>query len=300
MPPSILIDWCSAVFKQDVVGPIPGFVKEVRELFDETVDDFQDRTPINVYRYTAETRTGKVAVAWGGNADTVLLKIPGDACARVESWVELREFVAQKHGWYSRIDIAFDDYDGTHPLEEAVQRYTEGQFGCGGRPPRIGCAGNWLHPDGYGRTLYIGKRENGKMLRVYEKGLQLHHGSGSPYVRWEFQAGNKDRVLPLEMVTEPARYMRGAYPALEFIGDAEGARIRTRKAQERLSVAQLESSASQSYGGLLDFLMAQGAIAGDVVQKLRRDAVPRRLAAPTAEELVARCNQLANAAIEYA
>ncbi len=288
----MIVDWVSAVFHSSAVGPIPGFVKEVRDLFDGTVLEFNDRRPINAYDETIESPIGKVALAWGGNGNTVFLKIPGDACARVSCWVTLREFLRHYAGWLTRVDLAYDDFEGEHPVEEAVARYRAGEFVCGGRPPRINCAGNWLEIDGYGRTLYIGKVSNGKGLCVYEKGKQLKD-STSVWVRWEARFSNVDRVLPVGMLTEPSAFFAGAYPALDFVVGAQAERVRTRKAQERISVADLTNHASRAYGGLVAFLMTQGAIAGEVVSKLRREVVPRRLSSPTADELEALANGLA-------
>jgi len=256
------------------------------------VAEFISRKGINAYAWTVESPVGKVAVAWGGNGDTTFLNIPGDACSRVDCWTTLQEFVGHHCGWYTRIDLALDDLAGAHPIEEAVDRYRAGEFVAGGRPPRISCHGNWIEPDGYGRTLYIGKRQNGKQLVVYEKGKQLGDML-SPWVRWEARYANVDRVLPLDMVTRPREYFQAAYPALEFVGESTGARIRVRKSQERIAVAELCEHASSAYGGLLGFLMGQGAMPETVVDRLKRDRIPRRLSAPTAADREAECNALA-------
>ena len=51
--------------------------------------------------------------------------------------------------------------------------YLTGQFNAGGNKPSCSQQGNWIEADGSGRTFYVGKRKNGKLLRVYEKGKQL-------------------------------------------------------------------------------------------------------------------------------
>lgn len=43
--------------------------------------------------------------------------------------------------------------------------------------PECDQAGNLINPNGDGRTFYVGKRKNGKMLRVYEKGMLEVEGS---------------------------------------------------------------------------------------------------------------------------
>jgi DNA relaxase NicK len=50
----------------------------------------------------------------------------------------------------------------------------------------------------------VGKRKNGKLLRVYEKGKQLGDES-SPWVRWELELHNRDRVIPWEVLLEPVQ-----------------------------------------------------------------------------------------------
>jgi len=294
----------------DVLKPGPGLVAEVRELFDGTVREFIHGRGIHGYAESARCREGNVCIAWGGNGGTVFVDLPGDACARVRDWTMVRWWLETNHGWQTRVDLAYDDFEGVHNIDEAVERYRSGEFIAGGRPPRIKCIGNWIDEGGdqYGRTLEIGKRGNGKQLVVYEKGRQLRPDlvPSDPWVRWECRFGNKDRVLPLDMVTRPREYFARAYPALEFVDGSEGGRIRVRKAQERLSVGDLTRHGQSAYGGLVAFLMAQGGIdkhgvryalsADQVIERFKRDAVPRRLSTPTAYELAERANaQLAEA-----
>lgn len=291
----ITVDWMSVVFSSSVVQPGPGLVASVRELMDETVTEFRAGRGVHGYEFSAHSTVGNVCIAWGGNRDTVYVDVPGDACARMRSWHEAQAFVEDRRGWLTRVDLALDCLQGEHPIEEVVDRYRAGEFkgAAGGRNPRINCAGNWIEPDKFGRTLYIGRRENGKQLCVYEKGKQLYPEAQppSPWVRWEARFGNVDRVLPPDMLIRPREYFAAAYPALEFVDQASVARIPVRKAQERLSVADLTNHASSSYGGLVDFLARRmGIAAQDLVGTLSRDRVPRRLSTPTVDELAERAN----------
>lgn len=289
---SVLIDWVSVVFPGASVGPQGDFLNAVRRLFDGTVTLFLGGHGLHGYRYSMKSDCGGVVVAWGGNADTVFLQLPGDACARVEDWPVFVDFIRQRQGHLTRCDLAYDDIAGDHSVDEAAQLYLAGRFkmALGGRQPKCSQAGNWLAPDGSGRTLYVGKSANGKMLRVYEKGRQLGDPS-SPWVRWEAQLTNRDRELPLEMLLDPAAFFRGAYPALSFV-DGEPCRIATRKAQERISVEKLVRHARDGYGPLVDVLVRSGATAVQVVERIRRDGLPRRLNAPTDAELCDRVRDL--------
>lgn len=120
--------------------------------------------------------------------------------------------------------------------------YQEGLFNIGGRNPKKEKRGDWDDPDGSGRTLYVGSSENGKLLRAYEKGMQLGI-PWHPWVRWECQLGNRDRIIPWEAVLEPGKHLAGCYPkTLGWISE-EQSRIRT--LQKTASIGYQESYPSK-------------------------------------------------------
>lgn len=125
----------------------------------------------------------------------------------------------------TRCDIAFDDYDGLHPVSEAKNIYESGGFIVGGRCP----SARYIDSYGQGDTFYVGRRENGKMLRVYEKGKQLG-AKDSLWVRWELQLGSKDRVIPFDVLLTPLSFLRGAYPlAMSWLVDVVSRVVKTVK-----------------------------------------------------------------------
>lgn len=293
---TVLVDWVSVVFPMSAVQTVEPFVQSVLRLFDGTITEFRSRSSgLHGYRYCVASDIGGVLIAWGGErtADTLFLQLPGDACARVACWTTLREFIRHHAGHLTRLDLALDSFDGKLSLESAVDAYRLGLFNAGGRPPKAKQVGNWLDPhDKDGRTLYIGKRENGKCLCVYEKGKEQGDES-SPWVRWEVRLSNVDRVLPLDALTDPLSYWRGSYKLFRDIApDAEATRIPTRKALERIALDKLSRHAREAYGPLLNVLVRSGATAVEVIDRLQREGVPRRLSAPTAEELIDRGNRL--------
>jgi phage replication initiation protein len=176
----------------------------------------------------------------------------------------------------TRIDLAHDDYEGTHSVNDAVQMYEEGRFNCGGRQPKMNQAGNWLHPDGGGRTFYIGARQNGKQLRVYEKGMQLGKRF-DPWVRWEAELhNNTDRVIPWEAALEPGRYLAGSYPALSFVSQ-DACRIRTLRKTDAISLERLIHHAKLGYGQLIGLLQDRLEDTSAVIARLSRPGTPERL-----------------------
>jgi phage replication initiation protein len=96
---------------------------------------------------------GGVRFALGGQANTALLSIPGDGCSLVPDWPRLCELLRDNLGSrITRWDGAVDDYEGFHSVDEAVDLYLSDRFNAGGRKPSCDQKGNWIAPDGSGRT----------------------------------------------------------------------------------------------------------------------------------------------------
>ena len=209
------------------------------------------------------------------------LSLSGEACHLVPDWNELILFVRDRlHGRISRWDGAVDDYEGVHSVDLALQMYDAGLSNSGGNEPTCEQRGNWRKPDGKGRTLYVGKRANGKMARIYEKGMQLG-APWHPWVRWEIELHNNDRIIPWEVLLEPGSYVAGAYPkALGWVHE-EMQRIRTIKKAGAISYEHLIHHGANGYGKLINVMMQVEGSAEKVVEKLRRDGIPSRLNTPS-------------------
>jgi phage replication initiation protein len=220
----------------------------------------------------------------GGQRETFLVQVTGSGCAvAAEGWEKrLHAYLSRKStAKITRLDIAYDDYEGKkYTVDQAFNDYTGDRFTCGGRPPGCEMRGNWLRHDGKGRTFYVGARQSGKLLRVYEKGRQLG-GPNSPlpdWVRVECEWHSVDRLLPLEMLIECGRYLAGAYPALRWI-DRACSRVKTAAKAAMVSLAHYCESARRSYGQGIAVLRS---IYDDVevLDMLTRPGVPRRLVIP--------------------
>lgn len=216
-------------------------------------------------------------VDWGGDrhGGRARLDLSGAGCSRIADWVEVRAWIEScEEATLTRVDLAVDCLMGEFTVEDARDWLLAGEFHAGGRRPRHSTPGDWLDPH-YGRTLEVGRRENGKMLRAYEKGRQLGD-SASPWVRWEVELRNVDRVLPLDVLTDRDRFFAGAYVALERLLQVKGDRIRTAQAEGEISLRQLVQFQRSAYGQLINVLRAKLS-AGDVLDLLCREGVPRRL-----------------------
>ncbi len=206
-----------------------------------------------------------------------MISLPGEACALIPDWEALVALFRDRlQGRITRWDGAVDDFEGKHPVNESVALYLAGGFGVGGRTPSCSQQGNWLCPDGSGRTFYVGKRKNGKLYRAYEKGMQL--GSRfHPWVRHEVELHNRDRVVPWEVVLQPGRYVAGAYSALAWVSE-DADRIATLRRSDAISYERLTHYARVSNGPLLTVMLEREGSAEKVLGKLARPGVPKRLA----------------------
>jgi phage replication initiation protein len=189
----------------------------------------------------------------------------------VRTWLE--DQVVPK---ITRVDLAVDFLQGEYTVEHARDWLASGLFNCGGRNPRHSTPGDWLSPQPvHGRTLEIGRRENGKMLRVYEKGRQLGDPD-SPWTRFEVEIRNNDRDIPLDVLSRPAEYFAGAYRALAPLVDAGSERVATHQKEGELSSRVMAAHARSQYGQFVHVLRAS-LTAGEVLDVLSRPGVPRRL-----------------------
>lgn len=223
---------------------------------------------------------------WGGDnrQGRARLDLTGTGCAKVRDWHKVRFFVEQvQDAKITRVDLAVDCLQGEYSIDDAVGWYMAGEFNAGGRNPRHSTPGDWLNPH-YGRTLEIGRRTNGKMLRAYEKGRQLGD-SESPWVRFEVELRNIDRDIPTAILTDCDQYFAGAYKCLARILDAAAERIPTHQAEGEVSLAHIKHHAALGYGKLIHVLRMQ-MTPEQIIEELAREGVPRRLEKSALCELI--------------
>lgn len=205
------------------------------------------------------------------------LDLYGSGCGVVPDFERVVKWIGQQFDAHlTRVDLAVDCLMGEYGVEDAVAWYKAGDFkaATSGRQPRHSLVGDWLDPV-HGRTLEVGRRENGKMCRVYEKGRQLGDPS-SLWTRFEVEIRNEDRELPLSMLTEPDRYFVGAYRCLQRVLAVAGDRIQLNRREAEVAIAKLTLHAREAYGQLIDVLRLKLS-ASEVLDALSRPGIPGRL-----------------------
>jgi len=229
------------------------------------------------YRRSAAIREAGL-VAWGGThqGGTVYVSLTGQGCSRIADWPAFHEWCVFHRVRITRIDLAHDDFEAkTVSLEKVKEWYDADGFNAGGRKPQARLNGDWWGGQ-KGRTVYIGERQNGKLARCYEKGKQQGDPT-SPWVRFEVEYHNKDRVLPPEMIARPAAYLAGAYPCLDFLS-IDQCRVKTSKKATKIAYSKAVGVARTQYGKLINvMLQVHGGDPLAVCEALRREGMPARL-----------------------
>jgi phage replication initiation protein len=283
--PNAIIDWLAFTVDEDHykravdwVSVLAGCMVIPELTFDPAqrgVAGFSNSAAIILPCERERVTVGKIA--WGGASQRgrVYLSLSGTLCTRVFDWGAVAFLLGYCDARITRIDLAHDDIEGTRCVDMAVAMYDEGRFTSGGRKPSCSVEGDWKQVSGKGRTFYVGNRKHGKLLRVYEKGKQLGHPQ-SPWVRWEVEFHNRDRWIPYETLTEPDRYLAGAFPALEFVSEVR-IPIRTQRRAVKASLEHLVNCLSVSYGKTLNAMRLQGLDADDILAQLVRPGLPHRM-----------------------
>lgn len=282
---SAKVDWLNATFKAPDRYSHAQFVSLLSRMFRRPLMGIQGRglfgfdASIKLIASVGSRQFPVGCLAFGGEAQKGrwMLQLTGSGCQVVRDWHKMAKLLQALDARITRLDLAVDYLDGEHSVDDAVRMHSEGLFNLSGRPPSTSLAGDWL--DGVnGRTLYVGKAANGKMLRVYEKGIQMGQ-AGSKWVRFEVQLGNRDRVIPFAALTRRDEFLAGCYPALEQMLAVSSEAIPTLTKGGLVTLGHLMFHLKRSYGKLIDVVAKDiGATASELIVGVSVTGTPRRLA----------------------
>jgi len=237
---------------------------------------FEHSVSFSAYNF-GET-TNICQLAWGGanQRGRVYVSLNGSGCALVKDWHIVHALVKSLPDIrLTRVDVAVDALNGELDIRTAREWYDQGDFNAGGRRPTASMVDDL--GTNKGSTLYIGKRENGKFARIYEKGKQLGDSS-SPWNRFEVELHNRDREIPLDICVRPSEYFAGCYPCCQGLVDVGAERIRTIRAEMEISLARLRTYCRIAYGKLINVISVRSADdPATILESLTVPGVPRRL-----------------------
>jgi phage replication initiation protein len=284
-----VIDWFSFTFDAAFVDDSPGvqFVGWLQGFMNSPIcgesgnglHGFQHSVTFSTIRLGEELPVA--VVAWGGQnqRNKVYVSINGSGCSLICDWRKVKRMVETFEATITRVDVAVDALNGEFKVEDAVAWYDDAGFNAGGRKPLYSVDGDWLTPTGAGRTLYVGRRKNGKYCRIYEKGKQLGNRDSS-WTRFEVELHNTDREIPYDIISHPSEYFAGAYPCCQNLCDVGAQRIKTIRAEHEISLEHLVTYCKVAYGKLIHVLRFNTSTQDEestLLDSLAVEGVPRRL-----------------------
>ncbi|WP_052107763.1 replication initiation factor domain-containing protein [Aerolutibacter daejeonensis] len=203
----------------------------------------------------------------------------GNASAdHAEPWCALSAKLTRVGGLLTRVDIAFDDFDGHRNLAMARCMYEIGEFDYrfGGELHRPKYQA-FEKSHGGGSSFYVGHSSSERQLRVYEKGKKAGDQE-SPWVRWEVQMrSSKRRRIALDVLTDPIAYMRGAFAALDFVSSCLQ-RLAVANEVSKATLKSVRRHVKRQYGTTVYALMQMAPDREsfcDLIETFGRDGVPR-------------------------
>ena len=287
-PGEVLIDFLSCSF--------PLTIQEVPELgqvlglllgLDLTLESqnkglwgFSDSWRIKVGTGLDAVQLGLMACGGESQAGRGFFSLSGTGTALVRDWVLCHKMLEALGAKITRLDVAVDFLSGAYTVEDCRDAYMAGGFQQrqGGVMPSHNVQGDWFAEGSpMGRTFYVGKRKNGKMLRFYEKG-KAQGDPLSTHNRAEVELHDTDREIPLEALLRPAEVFAGAYPWCADIVKAAGFRIATIGSNVEKTVGHLVKCAKNAYGKVIGLLKRLGLSDSEVVESLTREGTPGRAA----------------------
>lgn len=282
-PHSAITDWlnCTIKLKDDEIV-INRFLQNIFFIFGSK---FSPATSLNRgmrgWKKSYSLGESGAYFAIGGQRGTAFLTLSGKSCGYINAgtWHDIMNMLEVYRAKITRWDGAVDVFKGEMSVDDAVTLYQNGEFSTGGSKPSCTQYGNWIEPDGKGRTFQVGGRKSGKLIRIYEKGKQLGDTS-SPWVRWELEVRSRDREIPLDVLIYPGQYVAGSYDCMKWVRQ-EAIKIRTIKNTASISYDQLCHHAHSSYGKLFSVMLEVEGSAEAVIERLTKDGIPSRLQIPT-------------------
>lgn len=271
------------------------------------------------YKYVSElTLHGQTIgrLGYGTTHGRNLFTLTGQGTAQVNDWqlfIYWLNLLTTPR--ISRLDIAFDRYNGELNHDLMMTSYSGGLFKSpkSSRNPQIfiqgGTDGNGKN---LGRTVTIGNRKSSKFIRCYEKGLErfsklfgqlpekdqtenmqgvllnsitcqdidgnLPDVSILGWYRMEVQFGNSDRILTPEMITNRDLYFAGAYPFCKQVLEMnEDSKPDRVPNNLQTDIEIMFGNIKSQYGSFITTMLAMGMKPDEILQKIVNGKLSQRI-----------------------
>lgn len=215
----------------------------------------------------------------GANGESICISLSGAGTRWITNWSLVQKQLTAVKASISRVDLAFDDYDGSRfKVGHMRQIAHAGGFMDRGAPPKC----RFIDDEGSetGCTLYVGSKGH-KELCIYEKGKALGM-KASPWVRAEIRLYKKHGEIPHGVLCDPLAFIRGAYEILDQllldVCETACTRIKTDKRMVEASGEAMVAFLRRQVGPSLNLLLeAFGGSWADFMQhRIVREGSPGR------------------------
>lgn len=158
-----------------------------------------------------------VVIGVDGSSDNCMLSFSGKAFVMSDMGFceRLYQFCKSNPSCHiTRVDLAYDDFTGEIFNPQQVERdWQAGLFKNRGQNPKLHREGDLDRGDPHklGLTIYVGC--GGKVLCVYEKGIELGN-KDDDHCRGELRYSSKEYVILPDIFRNPTAFFCGAYPYL--------------------------------------------------------------------------------------
>lgn len=250
-------------------------------------------------------------IAFGAAHGKDLVSITGKGCALwSHDWMpNVLDCLETVEAKITRCDLALDFYKGEVRYEDCVAAYHAGEMNPlkGGRkfPTLQEVSTKRGGTENLGRTVYVGSRKSSKMLRCYEKGLQVFamcddafkeacsapgaivwgQEQGAPaetiadqWLRVEVEYKSADLVLARDIVMRRDEYFAGAYPfCARLLGLGDGVRPEYIKPDEEIDLHKMLKHMKNGYGNTVATLKKIGYTNDMIVDAVNTGRMNQRL-----------------------
>ncbi len=219
------------------------------------------------------TSTGSVLLRLRQRAKSLII-ISGSDCELIKDWSRVRGYISGlSNARISRLDLAVDVLSGLS-LNDIYDGYSAGLFSIKGQSPSILPIGDFVQDNGSARTITIGKRENGKILRAYEIGRKSFLGN-TQAIRLEIEFNGSTRNISLDTITNPLPFFCGAYPFLRAFSEGDIITTDLRSKERCATYRKLVEHLRCSYGPLVNLIREIELSDTSVVDLISRPGYPK-------------------------
>ena len=209
------------------------------------------------------------------------IDIGGYGCSQARSHITFLQLQDLNNAEITRIDLAYDTYNGSINTDHLIKAYGDGYFTTHRRAPNRGLITSQYNGQDY-QTITIGSRNSHKYLRGYYKAIQqasigrhsiITAGGDTDianYYRIEVEyKADSTHSINWDVIVNTDAYFAGAYPftaaVIDYAGDTKQPVYNTKERQmadAQQAIAHIKTSLVNTYGKHIAAIIAAEGVNG--------------------------------------